>query len=87
MADMTAFEEMCQNMRAQWPGMPEKDVKNIVSSAMLTGIYTLGQDSCEREDVTKGKLIDGSFAIYILTQRIHIKFICRQNMMTQKPIR
>ena len=31
MADMTAFEEMCQNMRAQWPGMPEKDVKNIVS--------------------------------------------------------
>lgn len=71
MADMTAFEEMCQNMRAQWPGMPEKDVKNIVSSAMITGIYTLGQDSCEREDVTKGKLIDGSFVSNIYPNSTH----------------
>lgn len=71
MADITAFEQMRQNIRNQWPGMPEKDVENIVSSAMITGIYTLGPDSCEREGVAKGSMIDGSIISNIYPESVH----------------
>lgn len=72
MANRSAFEQMRQGVAAQFPGMPEEDVENLIASAMVTGIYELGEASVERAGVKKGKLVDRSIVSDIYPGSKHI---------------
>lgn len=68
--EMLAFRE---NLKQNMPGMPEKDITDMIKSAGAVGFYSNGPDSEEHENVPKGTLIDGSLfsTIYPNSKRLY----------------
>ena len=62
---------MREALRGMYPGISEQDVLSMAHASAVTGDYTLGPDSLEREGVAKGTLVDGSLVSSIYPNSNH----------------